>query len=338
MASLDIRQCILENNDCYKQNKKITPTGIVVHSTGANNPKLSRYVQPDIDGILGENKYGNHWNQSGIRKCVHAFIGKDKNGKVRVIQTLKWDQKCWGCGSGSKGSYNNSFIQFEIAEDSLADKKYFDECFELAAKLCAYLMKKYDIKLENVISHRECYLRQMGSNHGDCDHWLKKFGKDMDWFREQVNAELNPKAKEKTKVTYTTHRIPNDKWGNEIVGYNLTDSMGYSGSFGKEIDKVAIKLSEGKITYTAHRTDGKWGGEITGYSTTDTSKYAGSTDKPIDAIAIKAEGINGTLKYRVHRKDDNKWGGWITGYSKTDTKNYAGSFGKAIDAIQIGIE
>lgn len=144
-----------------------------------------------------------------------------------------------------------------------------------------------------------------------------------------------PKAK--TKVTYTSHRIPTNKWGNEIVGYNMTNSMGYSGSFGQEIDKVAIKLSEGTVTYTAHRA-GKWGGEITGYSTTDTNNYAGSANKPIDAITIKASGINGTLKYRVHRKPDNKWGNWITGYSKTDTNNYAGSFGKAIDAIQIAIE
>lgn len=142
----------------------------------------------------------------------------------------------------------------------------------------------------------------------------------------------------KTKVTYTSHRISDNKWGSEITGYNTTNSMGYSGVIGKSIDKVTIKLSQGTITYIAHRTDGKWGGEITGYSTTDTNKYAGSTNKPIDAIAIKASGIVGTLKYRVHRKTDNKWGNWITGYSKTDTNKYAGSFGKEIDAIQIGIE
>lgn len=141
----------------------------------------------------------------------------------------------------------------------------------------------------------------------------------------------------KTNVIYTSHRIPTNTWGNEIVGYNLYNTMGYSGSFGKEIDKVAIRLSEGEISYTAHR-NGKWGKEIHGYSKTDTNNYAGSSNSPIDAIAIKASNINGTLKYRVHRKTDNKWGNWITGYSTTDTNNYAGSFGKPIDAIQIGIE
>lgn len=138
----------------------------------------------------------------------------------------------------------------------------------------------------------------------------------------------------KTKVTYISHRIEDGKWGNEID----SDSVKYSGTFGKSIDKIAIKLNNGKITYVSHRKNGKWGKEINGYSTVNTNKYAGQTDVPIDAVAIKATSIIGTLKYRVHRKDDNKWGNWITGYSKTSSNNYAGSFGKEIDAIQIIIE
>ena len=35
--------------------------GIMVHSTGVNNPYLKRYVQPN-DGKLGKNQNGNHWN------------------------------------------------------------------------------------------------------------------------------------------------------------------------------------------------------------------------------------------------------------------------------------
>lgn len=151
-------------------------------------------------------------------------------------------------------------------------------------------------------------------------------------------SEISAPAAAKTKVTYLSHRIPGNTWGSEITGYNTVSSMGYSGSFGKPIDKVAIRLSQGTITYSAHRINGGWGKDITGFSTSDTNKYAGSSGRPIDAITIKATGIVGTLKYRVHRKPDNKWGSWITGYSKTDTGRYAGSFGKEIDAIQIGIE
>ena len=141
----------------------------------------------------------------------------------------------------------------------------------------------------------------------------------------------------KTAVTYITHRIPGNQWGNEITGYNTSNSMGYSGVMGKSIDKIAIKVNQGTITYTAHRMNQAWGREITGFSKTNSGKYAGVSGCPIDAIAIKAKGITGSLKYRAHRKDDKKWGNWITGYSKTNSSQYAGILGKEIDAIQIGI-
>lgn len=75
---MNLRKLILTNNACYKAGKTITPKGIMIHSTGANNPWLKRYVGPD-DGLLGKNQYNNHWNQDkpgGRQVCVHAFIGK----------------------------------------------------------------------------------------------------------------------------------------------------------------------------------------------------------------------------------------------------------------------
>jgi N-acetylmuramoyl-L-alanine amidase len=58
----------------------MVPTGIVVHSTGVNNPYLKRYV--DASDEVGINRYGNHWNTAmpgGKKVCVHAFIGYDDN-------------------------------------------------------------------------------------------------------------------------------------------------------------------------------------------------------------------------------------------------------------------
>lgn len=264
MVNLEIKQCILTNNNCYKQGRKITPTGIVVHSTGANNPKLSRYVQPD-DGILGSNKYSNHWNQGGISKCVHAFIGKDKNGIVRVYQTLPWNFRCWGCGSGKKGSYNNSYIQFEIAEDSLTDANYFNEAFRLAIELCAYLAKKYNIPIKNIVSHQEAYKAGYASNHGDCDHWLKKFGKNMDWFRDEVKILQNQTTTTAPSATTSTPRsylMKGDK-GTEVktmqenliyVGYSC-GNFGADGDFGVSTDKAVREFQkENGLT-----VDGKYG-------------------------------------------------------------------------------
>ena len=76
----------LTNNDCYKAGKPLNIRGIMVHSTGANNPNLKRYVQPDKDGI-GVNKNGNDWNHPGIETCVHAFIGRLDDGSIATVQT-----------------------------------------------------------------------------------------------------------------------------------------------------------------------------------------------------------------------------------------------------------
>lgn len=201
---MEIKTCMLTNNDCYKDARKMSPVGIIVHSTGANNPYLKRYVQPD-DGILGVNTNNNSWNKPGTDKCVHAMIGKDKNGVVRCYQTLPWDYCCWGIGRGSKGSYNypptskypndRPFIQFEICEDGLTDVNYFNTVMDLAQEFCAFLMQTFPaIKLEDVISHHEGYLRQMGSGHMDIDHWLSKFNKDMNWFRSCVKSKLGNTA------------------------------------------------------------------------------------------------------------------------------------------------
>ena len=160
-----ITQSFLTQNDCYKQGRSINPIGIVVHSTGTNNTNLKRYIQPN-DGQLGTNNNDNHWNKSGVSKCVHAFIGQLENGQVATYQTLPWNMRCWGCGSGSKGSYNNGFIQFEICEDNLTSESYFNEVYQQAAELCAHLMKLYPaIKLENIVCHSEARDLGYASNH-----------------------------------------------------------------------------------------------------------------------------------------------------------------------------
>ena len=167
-----------------------SPVGIIIHSTGADNPNLKRYVNaPEICGV---NPYKNYFDRPDSNVCPHAVIGKDKNGDVRAAKLLPWNVCCWGCGNGSKGSYNYApaYIQIEIAEDALNDRAYFEEAFGLAADLCQRLMKNYPtIKTENIISHKEACARGYASNHGDPEHWLARFGKNMDWFRSRVAPE-----------------------------------------------------------------------------------------------------------------------------------------------------
>ena len=87
---MNLQKLIFTENACYKAGRKITVKGIMVHSTGANNPWLKRYVGPD-DGKLGKNQNNNHWNTYhpvGREVYVHGFIGKLADGSVATYQTL----------------------------------------------------------------------------------------------------------------------------------------------------------------------------------------------------------------------------------------------------------
>lgn len=197
MTKNDIIVALQDKSDkYYYKGDFITPVGIVVHSTGANNPNAKRYVNaPDQ---LGVNQYQNWFGGPASNDVLpNGVVGLDKNGKVVACQILPWNSHCQGCGTGSKGSYNKlpdgtGYIQFEICEDNLKDSAYFNSAFDKAAELCAYLMSLYPtIKLENVVSHKEANARGYASGHGDPENWLTPFGKDMNWFRQKVSALLN---------------------------------------------------------------------------------------------------------------------------------------------------
>lgn len=185
---MNLHKLIFTENACYKAGRKITVKGIMVHSTGANNPWLKRYVGPD-DGLLGQNQHNNHWNTyhpGGREVCVHGFIGKLADGSVAVYQTLPWDHRGWHAG----GSANNTHIGFEICEDGLADASYFAKVYQEAVELCAYLCKLYGLTEQDILCHSEGYKQGIASNHGDVMHWFPKHGKSMDTFRAAVKALL----------------------------------------------------------------------------------------------------------------------------------------------------
>ena len=199
---MNLNQCILKANDCYIASEWITPSGVMVHSTGANNPSLGRYVQPlpsypnydELISIIGYNRNGNSWNRTGTNACVHAFIGKLADGSIASVQTLPWNMRGWHAGNGTtRPSANNTHISFEICEDGLDDEDYFGKAYREAVELTAHLCTLYGLDpMEDgvVICHSEGCRLGMASNHADVEHWFPKFGKSMDDFRADVKAEM----------------------------------------------------------------------------------------------------------------------------------------------------
>ena len=195
---MNLNRLYLTKNECYLAGKKMVPKGIMVHSTGANNPYLKRYVGPD-DGKLGENPYGNQWNMArpdGRLVCVHAFIGKLADGSIATYQTLPWNYVGWHSGSGFLGKVKNAnntgYIGFEICEDGLEDGEYFAAVYREAVDLCVYLCRKFGLSAYHIIDHSEGHKLGIASNHADAGHWFRLHGKTMDTLRADVLDALEP--------------------------------------------------------------------------------------------------------------------------------------------------
>ncbi|HQK35857.1 MAG TPA: N-acetylmuramoyl-L-alanine amidase [Spirochaetales bacterium] len=226
---MNLHKLILTNNACYKAGITITPKGIMVHSTGANNPWLKRYVGPD-DGLLGKNQYNNHWNQDkpgGRQVCVHAFIGKLADGSIATYQTLPWNHRGWHAG----GSANNTHIGFEICEDGLADALYFNAVYKEAIELCVSLCKEFDLTEKDIICHSEGYKKGIASNHSDVMHWFPIHGKNMDAFRGDVKKALSPPLPSPTKKLYKVQVGAYSKKENAEAMLSKVKAAGFKDAF-----------------------------------------------------------------------------------------------------------
>ena len=188
-------QSILTKNPCYTAGRKITVKGLMLHSVGCPQPKASVFI--------------NSWNSPSYdNACVHGFI--DGNDGT-VYQTLPWNHRGWHCGSGSKGSGNNTHIGVEMCEpacirymsgsnftcsDLPTSRAVAKRTYEAAVELFAYLCNQYNLNPAAdgvIISHREGHSRGIASNHGDPEHLWKGLGMGytMDGFRKDVKSAMN---------------------------------------------------------------------------------------------------------------------------------------------------
>ena len=196
------KTCIMANSRCYRETTEDFKTGIIVHSTGANNKTLKRYVQPcdndpeykSIIADIGKNYNKNDWNHTNVAKGVHAFIGVNAKGVVEVYQVLPYEKDAWGVAAGVNGSVNygeTARIQFEVCEDSLKSSVYFNQAITSAIEYCVQLCKEFGWDETKIWSHKEAIKNGYGSgSRVDIDHWLSKFGRNMDWFRAEVKKRL----------------------------------------------------------------------------------------------------------------------------------------------------
>lgn len=180
------------------------PTGCVNHSLGV--------AQPSVDKVFeAMNKLSSGYG-------VHAILGDFDKGDGRIIVTLPFSYRCWGCGSGSKGSYNSSRIQWEVCEPAghtytnganmsgynvQKNQQYFDRMWKMLVCWNVYCLKLYGYGVDDICDHSEAHRDGYASNHADLTHWISKHGKTMNDLRKEVSEILNQKSKSSETVVAT---------------------------------------------------------------------------------------------------------------------------------------
>jgi hypothetical protein len=178
-------------NGAYTCGRTINPKGSVNHSVGC--------AQPNVDVFYKlMNKESCGWG-------VNAILGDFHKGEGRILLTLKYNSRPWGCGAGSKGSWNNSKVQWEICEpaghtyaggtmigyDVAKNQQFFDRMWKMVVAWNVYMVKKFGYPVSGISDHAESYKAGYGSNHSDVGQWWPKHGKSMDALRKEVQTILN---------------------------------------------------------------------------------------------------------------------------------------------------
>ena len=179
----------MTKNDCYKAGRKISPQGIMIHSTAT-------------PGVMAADWF-SRWNKSyqagetSRQVAVHAFLD-DKE----VWQYLPWNHRGWHSG----GRANNTHIGIEICEpggfsygrgstmvgyDIKKNEVYFRKAWNNTVALCVQLCKTYNLTERDILCHSEGHKKGIASNHSDVMHWFPKHGENMDTFRKAVKEALN---------------------------------------------------------------------------------------------------------------------------------------------------
>jgi len=216
MELSNLKTKYMTRNDCYIAGRKITPKGIMVHSTAT-------------PGVMAASWF-SRWNKSykageiTRQVCVHAFLD-DKE----IWQYLPWNHRGWHAG----GDANNTHVSFEICEpggfsysggatmvgyDAKKYEAYFRDAWKNAVKLCVFFCREFGLTEKNIICHSEGHKLGIASNHADVMHWFPKHGENMDTFRAAVKTAL-----EETSSVAADFKV------DDVVAINASTARYYPG-------------------------------------------------------------------------------------------------------------
>ena len=244
---MKIKESIVTKNPCYTCGRTITVKGLMIHSVGCPQPKASVFF--------------NNWNKTSANVCVHAVLQADGT----VLQLLPWNRRGWHCGSGSKGSGNNTHIGVEMTEPNTikytggssytdlnptATRDFVLKTYQTAVELFAYLCKLYNLDpLADgvIISHAEGHKRGIASNHGDVEHIWNKQGLTMAQFRKDIKKAMGGETDVQKPADKPQDGSKSIKTGDTVT---FTGGGVYKSSMAKNATLTKDAESKCKVTAT----------------------------------------------------------------------------------------
>lgn len=177
-------------NGAYKANRRMTVRGCVNHSYGVAQPSVEVFFK--------------NMNKSTAKWGVNAVLGDFHLGEGRIVLLIPLNVRPWGCGAGSRGSYNTDHVQWETLEpaghtykggtmigyDVKKNQPYFDRMWKMLVCWNVYVIKKFGYPVSAISDHAEAHAAGYATNHADMGQWLPKHGKSMDALRAEVRRIL----------------------------------------------------------------------------------------------------------------------------------------------------
>ena len=206
---------------------------LIVHSPAVI--KASGYKS---DVIITGDQWYKRWTIPNLEKLAHGVIDVDGVHLFLPLDTVAYQVGNWYGNCNSLG--------FELCE--YTDLKKAKKVYDIAVKYYATLVKKYKLKVSDVIGHKEAHdVWHHGSNHSGPDDYFRTFGKSMKEFRKDVEKELNSSStKEETQPG--TFKV-------KIISKDLNVRSGAGTSY--KVNCVVKKNEVFTIVQTAK--EGTWG-------------------------------------------------------------------------------
>ena len=250
----------ITKNPSYK-NSNITVKGFVLHSIGVSQPSAT---------VMQKS-----WNKSSSQSSVHAVCDPDQIiVMLPCLEEKGKAKKCWGCGSGSKGSYNNSMIQIEMCEPSNIKyiggatftctnkseaidyvKRTMDSAAQFIAE-CCYFHGLNPLDDGVIETHKSAHDKGYASNHGDPNHLWTQLGMNytLDDFRNLVAEKLedledNNMTDEKFKELADRYfankaKEPASSWSSDYLSWVKDNGIMVGDTSGNQMPQSYTKREE----------------------------------------------------------------------------------------------